>query len=183
MPNSVTRKESAEVRRRLIRKADDLVGCLAVELEVEFALRSAVVPIRERFELAPPQAPLGERGAPDGDAHARRVSSDTTLLGDGGGRGDDTARDETWSTFVLAREDKDRIAGGDTLAAVHGLLRGERERHGPRIAHLSFDGKAHAASSGFGAEPHPHVEQRAQRVRSRGEDVRPPIAVPATASG
>src|SRR5215813_4261667 len=97
MPNSAARKESAEVRRRLIRKADDLVGCLAIELEVEFALGSAVVPVGERFELAPPQAPLGARGAPDGDAHARRVPSDPALLGDGFGRDDDTARDETRS--------------------------------------------------------------------------------------
>src|SRR5215831_17954000 len=155
MPNSAARKESAEVRRRLIRKADDLVGCLAIELEVEFALGSAVVPVGERFELAPPQAPLGARGVPDGDAHARRLPSNAALLGDGLSRGDDTARDEAGPAFVLAREDKDCIAGDDTLATIHGLLRAERERHGPRIADLSFDRKAHAphlAPSGFGRQ-------------------------------
>src|SRR4029077_19417113 len=56
---------------------------------------------------------------------------------------DDAARYETWPTFVLAREDKDYIATGDVLPAVHRLLSGERERSRPRIANSGFDRERH----------------------------------------
>src|SRR5213079_686244 len=71
----------------------------------------------------PPQAPLRGRSASDGDAHARRLPGDPAFLCDRFGRGDDAARDETWPSFVLAREDEDRIAFGDVLATIHRLLR------------------------------------------------------------
>src|SRR5439155_11023547 len=63
-------KESAEERRRFIRDAGDLIRCLTVEFEIELGFGWAVVPVGKRFELAPTQAPLRERGASDGDAHA-----------------------------------------------------------------------------------------------------------------
>jgi hypothetical protein len=66
-------KESAEERRRFIRDAGDLVRCLTIEFEIELGLGSTVVPVGKKFELTPPQAPLRERGASDGDAHARRL--------------------------------------------------------------------------------------------------------------
>ena len=88
-------------------------------------------------------APLCERGASDGDAHARRLPGDPAFLCDRFGRGDDAARDETWPAFVLAREDEDRIAFGDVLATIHRLLRAERERLRPRIANLGFDREYH----------------------------------------
>src|SRR5438270_6170915 len=88
-------KESAEERRRFIRDADDLICRLTVEFEIELGLRPAVVPVGKTFELAPAQAPLREPGAPDGDAHARRLPGDPGLFGDRFGRGDDAASDET----------------------------------------------------------------------------------------
>src|SRR5437870_10980353 len=66
-------KESAEKRRRFIRDANDLVRCLTVEFEIEFGLRSTVVPVGKTFKLAPSQASLRERGASDDHAHARSL--------------------------------------------------------------------------------------------------------------
>jgi len=119
MSRSAALKESAEERRRFIRNADDLVRCLTIEFEIELGLGSTVVPVGKKLELAPPQAPLRERGASDGDAHARRLPGDPAFFRDRFGRGDDAVRDKTWPAFVLAREDKDRIAFGDVLATIH----------------------------------------------------------------
>ncbi len=130
--------------RRFVRDADDLVRCLTIEFEIELGLGSTVVPVGKNFELAPPQAPLRERGASDGDAHARRLPGNPAFLCDRFDRGDDTARDETWAAFVLAREEEDRIAFGDVLATIHRLLRAKRERLRPRIANLGFDRERHA---------------------------------------
>jgi hypothetical protein len=58
----VALKEFAEERRRFIRDADDLVRCLTIEFEIELGPGSAVIPVGEMFELAPPQRPLRERG-------------------------------------------------------------------------------------------------------------------------
>src|SRR5437763_2268472 len=143
MWRSAALKESAEERRRFIRNADDLIRCLTIEFEIEFGLGSTVVPVGKKFELAPTQAPLRERGASDGDAHARRLPGDPGFLCDRFGRGDDAACDETGPAFVLAREDEDRIAFGDMLATIHRLLRAERERLRPRIANLGFDREHH----------------------------------------
>src|SRR5712691_7009657 len=88
-------KESAEERRRFIRDAGDLVRCLTIEFEIELGLGPAVVPVGKRFELAPTQAPLRERGASDGDAHARRLPGDPGFLWDRFGQGDAAAGDET----------------------------------------------------------------------------------------
>ena len=143
MFKSAALKEPAEERRRFIRDAGNLVCCLAIEFEIELGLGSAVVPVRKKSELAPPQKPLCERGASDGDAHARRLPGDPASFCDRFGRGDDAARDETWPAFVLAREDEDRIAFGDVLATIHRLLRTERESLRRRIANLSFDREHH----------------------------------------
>src|SRR5437762_8512169 len=136
-------KESAEERCRFIRDADDLIRCLTIKFEVELGLGSTVVPVGKKLELAPPQASLRQRSAPDGDAHARRLPGDPAFFCDRFGRGNDTARDETLPAFVLAREDEDRIPFGDVLASIHRLLRAERERLRPRIANLGFDRERH----------------------------------------
>src|SRR5881227_4257609 len=119
MSRSAALKESAEERRRFIRNADDLVRCLTIEFEIELGLGSTVVPVGKKLELASPQAPLRKRGAPDSDAHTRRLPCDPAFLCDCFGRSDDAARDKTWPALVLAREDKDRIAFGDVLATIH----------------------------------------------------------------
>src|SRR5207248_4637045 len=62
---------------------------------------STVVPVGKKFELAPPQASLCERGASDGDAHARRLPGDPAFFCDRFARGDHAARDESWPAFVL----------------------------------------------------------------------------------
>src|SRR5213593_840963 len=144
MSKSAALKESAKERRSFIRDADDLVCCLTVEFEIELGLGSTVVPIGKQFELAPPQAPLRDRGASDGDAHARRLPGDPAFPCDRFGRGNDAACDETWPAFVLAREDEDRIAYGDVLASIHCLLRAERECLRPRIADLGLDREHHS---------------------------------------
>ena len=78
-------------------------------------------------------------------------------------RGDDAACDETWSAFVLAREDEDRIALGDVLATIHRLLRAERERLRRRIANLGFDGEDHAHFA-------PWFEQGLTAAHQRGRE-------------
>src|SRR5438105_15329324 len=95
-------KESAEERGRFIGDASDLVRCLTIEFEIELGLRPAVVPVGKTFELAAPQAPLRQRGASDGDAHARRLPGDPGFLCDRFGRRDDAAGNETWPALVLA---------------------------------------------------------------------------------
>src|SRR5437588_5795954 len=140
---SAALKELAKKRRRFIRDADNLVRCLTIEFEIELGLGSTVAPVGKTFELAPPQSPLCQGGAFDGDAHAGRLPGDPAFLCDRFGRGDDAARDETWPAFILAREDEDRIAFGDVLATIHRLLRAERERLRPRIANLGFDREHH----------------------------------------
>jgi hypothetical protein len=137
-------KESAEKSRRFIGDADNLIRCLPIEFEIELGLGSAVVPVGKKVELVPPQAPLRECGAPDSDAHARRLPGDPALFCDRFGRGDDAARDKTGPAFVLAREDEDGIAFGDLLATIHRLLCAERERFRPQIANLGFDREHHA---------------------------------------
>ena len=72
----------AEERRRPVRVAGNLVRCLAIEFEIQFSFGLAVVSVGKMFELAPSQLPLRERGAPDGDAHTRRLPGDTVLLRD-----------------------------------------------------------------------------------------------------
>ena len=136
-------KEFAKERRRFIRDPDNLVRCLTIEFKIELGLRSAVVPVGKKFEFAPPQASLRQRGASDGDAHARRLPGEPAFFCDRFGRGNDAARDETWSAFVLAREDKDRIAFGDVLATIHRLLRVERERLRPQVTKVGFDREHH----------------------------------------
>ena len=137
-------KESAEERCGFIGNANDLVRCLTIEFEIEFGLGSAVVPAGKKFELAPAQAPLGELGAFDGDAHARRLPGDPAFLWDRFSQGDNASGDETCPAFVLARENEDRITFGDALATIHRLLRAEHECPRPRIANLGFDRERHA---------------------------------------
>src|SRR6266568_2086631 len=143
MSKSAALKESAEERRRFIRDADNLVRCLTIEFEIELGLGSTVAPVGKRFELAPSQAPLRKGNAFDGDAHARRLPGDPAFLCDRFGRSDDAARDETWPAFVLAGENKDRIAFGDVLATIHRLLLAEDEPLRPRIPNLGFDREHH----------------------------------------
>ncbi len=139
-------KESAEKACGFIGDADNLIRCLSIEFEIELGLGATVVPLGKEFEFAPPQTPLRARGAPYGNAHARRLSGDSAFVCDCFGRGDDAARNETCPAFVLAREDEDRIAFGDVLAAVHRFLRAERERLRPRIANVGFDRERHTSS-------------------------------------
>src|SRR6185295_7255916 len=131
--SAIALEEAIEEARGGGRDADDLVGRLAVELEVELGLRPAVVPVREALQLASAQASRGERGALDDDRDARRLALDAGLLRGRLDRADDALRDEPAAAFVLAREDEDRVACADALAVVHRLLLGERvaARSGP----------------------------------------------------
>src|SRR5262249_13648095 len=101
------------------------------------------IPVGKKFELTPPQPLLRERGAHDGDAHARRLPGDSGFLWDRFGRRDDASGDETRPAFVLARKDEDRVAFADVLATIHRLLRVERERLCTQIANLRFDCEQH----------------------------------------
>jgi len=128
-----------EERRRSIGDADDFVGCLPIEFEIELSPRPAVVPVGEMLELAASHWPLGERRSFDSDAHARRLAGYAAFLPNGCGSSDNAARDEALPTLVLAREDENRITFGDQLAVIHCLVGGERERPGPRLDNLRFD--------------------------------------------
>jgi hypothetical protein len=46
--------------------------------------------------------------------------------------------------LILAREDKDRVASGDVLAAIHCLLCGKHECFSGRVGNLGFDRKRYA---------------------------------------
>jgi hypothetical protein len=143
MSKSATLKKSEEERCRFVRDTGDLVGCLTIEFEIQLGLGSTVVPVGKKFELTPFQPLLRERGASDRDAHARRLPRDPAFLWDSFGRGDYTARDETWSAFILTRENEDSVAFGDALATIHRLLPAERESLRQQIANFGFDGEWH----------------------------------------
>jgi len=51
LPNRFALKQSAQECRGLIGDADNLVRCLAIELKVEFGLRSTVVPCPKLAQL------------------------------------------------------------------------------------------------------------------------------------
>src|SRR5947207_12368248 len=87
-------EELAEERRRVIRDAGDLVGGLTIEFEIELGCGLAVIPVGERFELAPPKLPLRKRDASDGDAHTRCLPDDAALLRGRRSSYDNAARDE-----------------------------------------------------------------------------------------
>src|SRR6266850_3290174 len=73
---SIALEEFAQELRGLVRDADDLVRCLTIEFEAEFGLGSTVIPVAESFEFAPPERPLRECSASDGDAHTRCLPDD-----------------------------------------------------------------------------------------------------------
>src|SRR6185295_5321987 len=137
-------EEFAEERCRCIRDTDDLVRCLTIELEIELGPGLAVIPVGKLSKLTPPQRPLRERRASDGDAHTRRLPGDAGLLRNRDGGRDDAAGDQALSAVVLASEHEDHVAICDVLAAIHCLLRGECERLRPRLEHLGFDRERHA---------------------------------------
>ena len=56
-------KESANECRSFIRDADDLIRSLTIKFEIELCLRSTIVPVGKKFELAPPQAAFHDHGA------------------------------------------------------------------------------------------------------------------------
>ncbi len=66
--------------RCFIRDADNLVRCLTIEFKIELGLGPTVVPVGEKFELAPPQTPLGQRAAFDSNAYPRRLPGDPAFL-------------------------------------------------------------------------------------------------------
>src|SRR3954447_10396360 len=86
---------------------------LAIEFEIEFGFRAIVAPVAKTFQLAAPEAPLGERSTPDSNADPRRLPGDPASLRDRFGRSNDAAHNETWPAFVLTRENKDYIARVD----------------------------------------------------------------------
>src|ERR1700677_1102285 len=133
----------AEERRRLSRDADNLIGCLPIEFEIELSPGPTVFPVGEMLELAAPQWPLRKRRSSDRDAHSRRLARDAPLLCDCLGVSDDTACNEALAAFVLTREHENRVTFGNQLAAIHRLVRGERERPRPRIDDLRLDREHH----------------------------------------
>src|SRR5581483_5433220 len=95
-------KESAQEARGFVGDGDDLVGGLAIELEVQLGLGPPIVPIAERLQLKPSQAALRERLAPDRDAHARRLPGNAALPRERPCRRDNAARDQAVPALVLA---------------------------------------------------------------------------------
>src|SRR5438874_3963511 len=136
-------KKCAHESCRFIRDANDFVRCLAIEFEIEFRFRPIVVPVAKTLQFAAPEAPPGERSAPNSNSAPRRLPGDPAFLRYRFGRSDDAARNETCPAFVLTRENKDYIARLDVLPTVRRLLSGERERSRLRIDNRSFDRKRH----------------------------------------
>src|SRR5271165_2555752 len=123
-------EEPAEKRRRLIRDADDLVRGLSIEFKIEFGSRPAVIPVGKMVELASPQWPLGEHGAPDREAHTWCLPGNAALLCDRCDGSHHAACEQAVPALILAREHVNCVAFGDEFAAVHRFLPGERERLG-----------------------------------------------------
>src|SRR5258708_37705645 len=138
-------KEFAEERRSFFRDTDDLIRGLTIKFEIELGFWLAVVPVGEMFEFAPPKPLLRKRGTLDGEAHTRCLPGDAALLRDRLGGRDDASRDEALPTLFLAREHENRVAFGAMFAAIHRLLRSERERLRARITNLDFDAERHAS--------------------------------------
>src|SRR5690348_18383130 len=113
---------------RDVGEPDDLVRGLSVEFEVELGFRTTVIPGRERLQLRTPERVSGEVAAFDLDARARCLPLEILARRDRLRGRDDAARDEAAAAFVLAGEEKDHIADGDALAAVHRLLAGKTPR-------------------------------------------------------
>src|SRR4029077_1421660 len=133
----------AEERRGGIRDTGNLIGCLPIKFEIEFSPGPTVAPVSEMLELAAPQWSLCQRGSSDREAHSRRLARNSPLLWACFGVSDDAARDEASAAVVLTREHKHRVTSGNQLAAVHCLVRGERENPRPRIDNLRFDREHH----------------------------------------
>src|SRR5689334_5121191 len=89
-----------EERRRRVRNADDLVGCLAVEFEVELGLGPAILPVLEALELTAAKAPRRQGSATDGDTDPWRLPFEIGTYRDGLRGGHDTARDKPLPAFV-----------------------------------------------------------------------------------
>jgi len=130
-------------------EADDLVGGLAVELEVELGFGAGIAPVGEGFEFGAAEAAGGEGGTFDDDADARGLTFDVGLQGDGGGGGDDAEGDEAGAAGVFAGEKVDCITLFDTLAVVHGLGGGEGEGRGDGNGDFGFDGVGHGGKDGL----------------------------------
>src|SRR5580698_3554329 len=117
----------AKERRRFVRNAGEFVGCLPIEFEIELSAGPAVIPVCEGFEFGATQMSLGMCGASDANAHSRGLAGNAALLGNCLYPYDHAARNETASSFVLAREHEHHVAFRDLLTAIHGLLRVEYE--------------------------------------------------------
>lgn len=66
----------------MIGYADDLVCCLAIELEIELGFRPTVFPTGETLYLAPPQRPFRGLDVFHRDADAGGLANDISLLRD-----------------------------------------------------------------------------------------------------
>src|SRR3954451_2125778 len=106
----------------MVGDANDLVGSLTIELEIELGFGSPLVPIGKRFQLAASQRPLRQRSALDGNAYAGGLPGDTRLLCQRLSRGNDASGDQPRPALGLACEKEDCVAWGDVLAAIHRLL-------------------------------------------------------------
>jgi len=134
-------KEVTEEHGRIIGEADDFVGGLAIEFEIELGFGAAVVPLVEGFELGSTEGASGQGGAFDGDGDARGLAEEAGFLWDWCGGGDEGFCDESLAAFVFAGEDVDGVAAGDAFAAVHCFLRFEGEGSGFGVGDFGFDGE------------------------------------------
>jgi hypothetical protein len=138
--------------------AHDLVRGLTVELEIELGLGSAVVPAREAFELGASQRHLRDDSPSDGMLMRGVCGSMPRFFATAGAEVTTPRAARPRAASVLAREDVARISRCDVLAALHRLLRGERERGRSRIADLRLecDGLLFRARSALApSTPHP----------------------------
>ena len=76
-------EKAVEKCRRAIRNSNDLVGCLAVELEVEFRTGLTIFPVGQMLDVPPAQRPHGKGIAPNHNADTRRLPDDAARPGDG----------------------------------------------------------------------------------------------------
>jgi len=134
--NVVMLEEAIEKRRRFIRDADDFIRCLAIEFEIELGFRLSIIPIGKLFEFTPPQCPLRQSGAFDGDADAGRLTGDSAFHRDRLGGSDRATRDEASPALVLVVKTNAVSPLAIRSPPKHRLLRGEHERLRPQIANL-----------------------------------------------
>src|SRR5690606_26131802 len=125
--------------RCLISDANDLVRCLTIELEIEFCLRTTIIPVAKRLEFTAPKPSLRPPGALDKDAYPGSLSFNTLRPRESVRRRHDSFCGQAMTALVFACEHVNDVACRYAFTAVHRLLPGEGKYLYSRICYFYLD--------------------------------------------